>query len=65
MVNKDYNTRTKGLIKRAKEKGLVKSYKEFCNTKIAEETKLSEDEVAYYISENKEDKSWKNMLLEI
>ena len=56
MVSKDYNTRTKKLIKKAKEKGLVKSYKDFCNTKIAEETKLAEDEVAYYISEKKEEK---------
>ena len=65
MVNEVYKSKAHSLVQRAKEKGLIKSYKDFCNTKIAEETKLAEDEVAYYISEKKEDKKWKNMLLEI
>ena len=50
MVSKSYKKRASDLVKKAKEKGLIKTYDEFCKTDIAKKTKLSEDEAKYYTS---------------
>lgn len=65
MINKDYKSRAKALVKKAKDKGLVRSYNDFCNTDFSKETMLCEEEVSYYIAKNKEESDWKNMLSEI
>lgn len=54
MVSKSYKKRASDLVKKAKEKGLIKTYDEFCKTDIAKKTKLSEDEAKYYTSSKKE-----------
>ena len=56
MVSESYKQRAKSLVKTAKEKGLIKTYKEFNKTTLAKETALTKEEVAYYISKKKEDK---------
>ena len=55
MVNEIYKTKATALIKKAKEKGLVKKYKDFSKTDISKESKLTDEEIAYYISNNKEE----------
>ena len=55
MVNNSYKAKVTDLISKAKEKGLVKSYSQFCQTKDAKQTSLSKDEVNYYTSQNKEE----------
>jgi len=49
MVNESYKKRVRNLIKFAKEKDKVTKYSEFVNSQLAEEMKLTEDEVEYYI----------------
>jgi len=51
MVNEDYKKRVHSLIEKAKEKGKITKYSDFSKTNLASETKLSEEEVTYYISE--------------
>lgn len=53
MVNNLYKSRVSALILKAKQKGLVKSYSQFCETKEGKETALSKDEVNYYTSRSK------------
>lgn len=53
MVNNLYNSKVADLIKKSKEKGLIKTYSEFCKTKKGEESELSKDEIIYYTSMNK------------
>ena len=55
MADKNYKKRVSSLIKKAKEKGLVKTYDEFCKTDKAKKIALSEDDVAYYTSKQKGD----------
>lgn len=52
MVNSLYKSKVTELIEKAKKKGLVKSYSEFCKTEEGEKSKLSEDEIVYYTSTN-------------
>lgn len=54
MVNETYKTKVHNLVQRAKEKGLVKSYKEFCKTDIAKNSELSKEEIAYYTSKRED-----------
>lgn len=54
MVSEDYKKRVHALIKQAKEKKLVKTYEEFSHTQLAQTTALTEEEVKYYISKNKQ-----------
>ena len=53
MVNNLYNSKVADLIKKSKEKGLIKTYSEFCKTKKGAESELSKDEIIYYTSMNK------------
>lgn len=53
MVNNLYKSRVSALISKAKQKGLVKSYSQFCETKEGKETALSKDEINYYTSRSK------------
>lgn len=50
MVSEFYKKKASSLIRKSKETGLVKTYKDFCKTKLANETALSEEEIAYYTS---------------
>ena len=54
MVSSDYKKRASELVKAAKEKGLIKKYSDFCKTKDSKEYALSEEEVIYYTSKEKE-----------
>ena len=55
MANESYKKRVSNLIKFAKEKDKVTKYSEFVNSQLAEEMKLTEEEVEYYISEKEEE----------
>ena len=52
MVNNLYKSKVKELISKAKKKGLVKTYSDFCKTDEAKKTALSKDEIMYYTSGN-------------
>lgn len=53
MVNNLYKARITDLIAKAKEKGKIKTYSEFCKTKEAKENALSEEEIIHYTSMKK------------
>ncbi len=57
MVNVDYKNKSAALVKMAKEKGLIKKYSDFCNTTEAKKYALSKEEVIYYTSKAKGEKS--------
>ena len=50
MVSEVYKERAHNLVKEAKDKKIIKAYKEFYQTDIAKETELTEEEIAYYTS---------------
>ena len=50
MVSADYRKRASELLKKAHQKGLIKKYSDFCDTKEAKEYSLSKEEVIYYTS---------------
>lgn len=52
MVNNLYKSKVANLIEKAKKKGLVKSYSDFCKTPKAKEDALTKDEIIYYTSQN-------------
>ena len=52
MVDDSYKAKIKNLTKKHKEK--IKSYSNFCETDEAEIYKLSEEEIEYYTSKQKE-----------
>lgn len=54
MVNNSLKNRAKNLVAIAKEKGLVKTYDEYCKTASSKEMALSSEEVNYYTSKKKE-----------
>lgn len=53
MVNNLYKAKVTELIAKAKKKGKLKTYSQFCNTKEAKQNELSQDEIIYYTSQNK------------
>lgn len=53
MVKKTYKTKVSNLIKKSKEKGIIKTYSQFCDTDEGKKDKLAEDEVNYYTSKSK------------
>lgn len=53
MKNNFDKTRIAELINKTKTKGKIKTYSEFCETKQANKTALSEEEIIYYTSRNK------------
>lgn len=55
MVSDSYKKRVSKLVKQAKEKGKITKYTDFCKTKLAEETALTDEETAYYISKKREE----------
>ena len=57
MVSADYKKRAFELVKAAKQKGLIRKYSEFCNTKESKVYALSEEEVIYYTSKAGGEKS--------
>lgn len=50
MVNNFYKFRVTNLIVKAREKGLVKSYSQFCETECGKKKLLAKDEINYYTS---------------
>ena len=56
MVSEVYKKKASSLVKRAKEKGKVVKYKDFCRTKEAKETALTKEEITHYISKKEEEK---------
>lgn len=53
MISNLYKEKVSALIAKAKEKGAIKSYSEFCKTNKGKEASLSKDEIIYYTSGNK------------
>lgn len=53
MINDKNKEKSKKIIEVTKKKGLIKKYSEFCKTQEGEKSKLSQEEVNYYISKNK------------
>ena len=53
MVNSLYKEKVSSLIAKAKERGAIKSYSQFCKTSDTKKTALSKDEISYYTSKNK------------
>ena len=64
MITNSYKTKVSKLVEQAKEKGVVKTYSEFCENKISTQTAISEEEATYY-SCTEQNKIKKNTLLEI
>lgn len=63
MINNLYKSKVADLIKKSKEKGLIKTYSEFCKTRKGEESELSEDETSIILlwikeRQNKDEKVW-------
>lgn len=56
MVDDSYKFKVKEVIEKAKKKGKIKTYSEYCKTEVAEKTKVSEEEANYYINKSKENK---------
>jgi len=56
MVDKSCNVEKIDIVKMARAKGKIVKYADFCKTKLAKETTLTEDEVAYYTSLEREKK---------
>ena len=52
-MNINYKSRVDKLVKKAKQKGLVKTYAQACETTFGKESMLSEEEVKYYASSKK------------
>lgn len=52
MINNDYKSKISNIINTAKEKGLIKTYSEFCNTEESNLLSLAEEDVVYYTSNN-------------
>lgn len=55
MVSEAYKERVKSLVNRAKEKNKIIKYSDFSKTELAHETKLTEEEITYYISNTEEE----------
>lgn len=53
MVNVDYKKRAAELVKKARQKGLITKYSDFCKTKESKEYALSKQDVIYYTSKVK------------
>ena len=54
MASDVYKKKVEEIINKAKDKGLVKTYAEFCETEDANNFFVSEEEAVYYTSLNKE-----------
>ena len=52
-MNINYKSRVDKLVEKAKQKGLVKTYAQVCETTWGKESMLSEEEVKYYASSKK------------
>lgn len=57
MVNDSYKAKAKALVERAREKGTIKTYEQFCETELSKTSRLSEDEVKYYTFNRKKKNS--------
>lgn len=55
MDNEKYKLKVQELIRKSREKGLIKTYDEFLETDEAKEYALAEEEVQYYISKHNEE----------
>lgn len=56
MINEELRKEIRKLVEQAEEQGKITEYSDFSKTKLAEETALSEEEVAYYIAKHREEK---------
>ncbi len=54
MVNNSYKSKAKDLVLKAKNKGLITKYSEFCRTKLGKSSSLTQEEIKYYTSISKE-----------
>ncbi|MBR1653856.1 MAG: type II toxin-antitoxin system PemK/MazF family toxin [Clostridia bacterium] len=61
MKNDLYKEKVSKLISKAKEKGLIKKYSEYCQTEEMKQMALSEEESKYYITKNEEEKKKYNI----
>lgn len=50
MVNNLYKEKVSSIIAKAKEKGLIKTYSDFCKSNEGEKYALTKDEIVYYTS---------------
>lgn len=55
MSDKIDKSKISELTLKAKKKGLIKEYSEFCKSKEGKQSKLSDEEVIYYTSKNKKE----------
>lgn len=55
MVNNSIKSKAKELVAKAKEKGLIKTYDEFCKSTSSKKHALSSEEINYYTSRRKGD----------
>lgn len=55
MINDAYKARVSKLISHANEKGLIKTYSQFCDTHASSQMAVNEEETAYYTSANKKE----------
>ena len=55
MKNEALQKKAHSLVKKAKEKGLVRKYKDFLKADLAKETALTDEEKTYYISKKEEE----------
>lgn len=53
MVSTDYRKKAAEAVIKAKQKGLIKKYSDFCNTREAKEYSLSKEDIIYYTSKAK------------
>lgn len=53
MVNNLYKAKVADLIAKSKERGLIRTYSDFCKTEEGKKSSLTKDEIIYYTSKNK------------
>ena len=56
MASDVYKKKVEEIINKAKDKGLVKTYSEFCKTEDPDVFSVAEEEAVYYTSKNEEKK---------
>ena len=52
MISDTYKKRAHELIENAKKNGMITNYNDFCQTQLAKDTELKEEEITYYTSKN-------------
>lgn len=55
MISEELRKEIRKLVEQAEEQGKITEYSDFSKTKLAEETALSKEEVAYYTTKHREE----------